>query len=230
MQIQQLDFVDGAKKATGIAVIIDVFRAFTTACFCFAGKAKAVYPVGEVEQAFALASKLDNTLLIGERNGKKLPGFDMGNSPSEVISTELKDKNVIHTTHAGTQGLVNAHQADIVLTGALVNARATAEYIKSHQPDTVSLVRMGWKAENPTDEDDICAEYLSALLTNQAFDVAGIEPFLRQSANSQRFFDPEENGSPAADFDSCLKIDHFDFVLKRQMSDDGIPSIIKIPA
>ena len=227
MQIQQLDFVEGAKNARGIAVIIDVFRAFTTACYCLAGRAKAIYPVGEVEQAFAMASRLDNTLLIGERNGKKLAGFHLGNSPTEVLQTNVEQKNIIHTTHAGTQGLVNAQQADIVLTGALVNAQATANFIKQQHPSTVSLVRMGWKAETPTDEDNLCADYLAALLNNQPFDETEIHQKLRQSPCSQRFFDPAEIGSPASDFEHCLQVNRFDFALKLQQTPEGFLSIVQ---
>lgn len=227
MQIQQLDFVEGAKSAKGIAVIIDVFRAFTTACYCFAGNARAIYPAGDIEQAFALANQLDNTLLIGERNGKKLPGFHLNNSPTEVQNTVIAHKNIIHTTHAGTRGLVNALGADRVLTGALVNAKATADFILRCQPRDVSLVRMGWKAQTPTDEDNICAEYIAALLAGENFDEGNIHDFLRQSPCSRRFFDPAETGSPASDFELCTQLNRFEFALQLHLEDECPPRIVK---
>ena len=47
-----------------------------------------------------------------------------------VIKLDLKEKTIIHTTSAGTQGIANAINAEEILTGSLVNAKAIAEYIK----------------------------------------------------------------------------------------------------
>jgi len=190
MLIHNLDFVEGAKSARGLTVIIDVFRAFSTSCYCIQQGATSIHPATTVEDAQEKAAHLGNTILIGEREGKKVNGFAMGNSPTDVIKTDFSGKNVVLTTHAGTQGLLNTPGAHGVVTGALVNARATAEYIKQQSPSEVSLVRMGWKAEELTDEDRVCSEYLAALLTGQDYDEAEIEKQLRASPYSQRFFDP----------------------------------------
>jgi len=216
MQIEFVDFVAGARMARGVTVVIDVFRAFSTACYCIAAGCDEIFAVGDEQRARALGARYPASVLLGERYGRRLPGFDFGNSPSEVASQSFVGKTVIHTTHAGTQGLVNAHNADIVLTGAFVNARATASYIRQLAPAYVTLVRMGLHASEPSDEDNMYADYLAALLRGEAVDERGIYSALRRSPYAARFFDPAQPWSPEADFDHCLSFNRFNFVLLAQ--------------
>lgn len=214
MKIVKYDFISGAKKAEGITVIIDVFRAFSVACYCFEKGIHRLVPVGALEDALSFEDKDRPIVRIGERNGKKLANFDFGNSPTEIKSAELNGKLVVQTTHAGTQGLVNAYNASEVLTGALVNAKATAEYIKQKQPSTVSLVRMGFEASESTDEDDLCADYLESLLLGTAFDETTIKNRLRTSPCAKRFMDPGIPWNPVSDFEYCTDVDRFNFALR----------------
>lgn len=129
MKIDIYQFIEGAKKAEGLAVIIDVFRAFSTSAYLLANGAQAIYTVSEVDTARNLAKQLENNVLVGERNGIKLPGFDYGNSPYLVSSQNFKEKNIILTTSAGTKGIINADQAEEIITGSFVNVSAVADYI-----------------------------------------------------------------------------------------------------
>ncbi len=228
MKVLKTDFIAGAREAEGTVVIIDVFRAFSTACYCLDGGAKRVLPVGDVGEALALKERLDQPMLIGERGGKKLDGFDFGNSPTELIKADLRLKDIIQTTHAGTQGIVNATRADEVLTGAFVNARATANYILKQSPAIVTLVRMGWQAETPTDEDDLYAEYLESLLLARDFDEQSVFPQLKASPCAERFFDPAQPWNPSSDFDLCLRLNAFDFVVTARKEADGLLSLGKV--
>src|SRR5689334_4201985 len=124
MLIETADFVAGARGARGIAVIIDVFRAFSVAAHAFARGVRTMVPVADVEAARELKRLHPDWLLIGERHARPLPGFDCGNSPTELERLELRDRTIIHTTHSGTQGLAAASAADEVITGSLVNAAA----------------------------------------------------------------------------------------------------------
>jgi 2-phosphosulfolactate phosphatase len=227
MIIDKTDFVDGAQKADGIVVVIDVFRAFSVTCYCLEGGAKRIIPVGNVEMAHDLNLQIENSVLIGERKGKRLPGFDLGNSPTEVRAAKLQSKTIIHTTHAGTQGLVNATKAQELLTGAFVNARATANYIKSRSPEKVTLVRMGLEAIIPSDEDNLCADYLEYLLLEKEFDEDSIKDTLKKSPFSNRFFDPEQPWTPLSDFELCLDINAFDFAIKADFQKRGHLSLRK---
>ena len=221
MRVEKTDFVDGAKVARGIVVIIDVFRAFSTACYGFARGVEKIYPVGDVADALALGREKAGAILVGERHGRKLEGFDYGNSPTELYDVELCGKPIILTTHSGTQGLVNALQAEELLTGAFVNAKATCDYIRRKSPDLVTLVRMGLKAETASDEDNLCADYLESLLLGGEFNVSSIEATLRKSPFAERFFDPAKPWNPPRDFELCLKIDIFDFFIKAQRDEEG---------
>ena len=156
-----------------------------------------------------------------------MPGFDTGNAPSELYKIDVKGKTAVHTTSAGTQGIANAIYADELLGASLVNARATAEYIKSSGAETVSLVCMGWMAEYPTEEDTLCALYIKSLLENTSFDIkSGIESLKHTSG--AKFFDPNQNDVfPQEDFFMCTDVDKFDFVLKLVKDGSEIPYIVK---
>ncbi len=221
MKVEKTDFIIGAAQAKGIVVIIDVFRAFSVACYCFERGAERIYPVGEIEEAFSLKKAIPGAILIGERYGKKLDGFDFGNSPTEIVAADLHSKVVIHTTHAGTQGLVNALVADELLTGSFVNASATVAYIRKREPQLVTLVRMGLNAEIASDEDRLCADYMESLLLKKEFDSDRIRQELVKSPFAERFFDPDKPWNPASDFDLCLALNAFDFAICSGVDEQG---------
>jgi 2-phosphosulfolactate phosphatase len=215
MKIVTTDFVEGARAARGIAVVIDVFRAFSLAAYAFAGGARAILPVADIEQARQLKRDDPTRLLLGERHAQPPPDFDGGNSPAQVTRRDVRDRELIHTTHAGTQGLVNALHADEVLTGALVNAAAIVRYIRRRTPAEVTLVRMGQEASKRCMEDDLCAELLTARLHGESYPLASIRDRLRLAEGASKFFDPAcQHYAPRADFDLCLAVDQFDFVLR----------------
>lgn len=218
MQVRVVDRVPGAQSAQGIAVVIDVFRAFSVAAYAFSRGAATVIPVGAVEDARELKRQHPDWLLIGERHARPLPGFDCGNSPTDLGKIDVAGRTIIHTTHAGTQGLTNALRADEVITGALVNAAAIVRYIKSRQPQIVTIVRMGHEARENSDEDDICAELLRSRLSSEPMPTGGIRERLRGASSAQKFFDPACDWAPEGDFELCTRVDVFDFVLQLDRS------------
>ena len=64
------------KEARGIAVVIDVFRAFTVEPYLINNGTEKLIAVGDKEIAYELKEKNKDIVLIGEREGVKLPGFD----------------------------------------------------------------------------------------------------------------------------------------------------------
>ncbi len=123
MDIDILHLIEGAKQAQGLTVIIDVFRAFSTACYVVQNGAGEIIPVGDIDLAYKLRDENPDYILMGERKGKMLPGFDYGNSPTEIQTVDFSGKTVIQTTSAGTQGFANARNADELITGSFVNGR-----------------------------------------------------------------------------------------------------------
>ena len=227
MEINILQMIPGARAAEGIAVIIDVFRAFTVEAYIMRGGAGKLIAVGDGNIAYEYKKKDKSCVLIGERGGVKLPGFDFGNSPSEIKNADFAGKTVIHTTSAGTQGLANAVRAEEILTGSFVNARATAEYIKAKNPPCVSLVCMGLSAIRPTEEDDLCAEYIKALLSGEIPDISERIKALKNTSGA-KFFDPAQSAVfPAEDFYLCTETDVFNFALKAKRGENGLCYIEK---
>ncbi|HPF25150.1 MAG TPA: 2-phosphosulfolactate phosphatase [Steroidobacteraceae bacterium] len=217
MQVEVVDFVAGAARAQGVAIVVDVFRACTVAAVAIAQGAAAIVPVAEVATARALRTRHADWLLVGERYARKLPGFDAGNSPTEIASLDVVGRTLIHTTHAGTQGLTAAARvADAVFTGAFVNMSATVRAVRSLTPHGVTIVRMGREATARSQEDDLCAEWFAALLCGErdlAPGRAAIAAALRNSEAAGKFFDPAADWAPAADFDACTAVDAYDFAL-----------------
>lgn len=227
MKINILQLVEGAKKATGLTVVIDVFRAMSLEAYLFSKGAERVIPVGDVELAYKLKEENPDFVLAGERGGKILPGFDMGNSPSELQNADVSGKTVVHTTSAGTQGIANALGADEIIGGSLLTAKAIAKYIKEKNPKEVSLVCMGYAGVSETEEDTLCAEYIKSLLEDKPFDMeSGIQ--LVKKTSGAKFFDPEQNEVfPEKDFGLCTRTDCFDFIL-RLNKESSLPYMEKV--
>ena len=228
MTVEILEFTEGSIKAKGFVVIIDVFRAFSVACYVFdAGASKLIIASG-VESAFQLKTKYKNSVLVGERNEKKIDGFDLGNSPTEIIKYDLKGNIVILTTTAGTNGLVNAVNADFAITGSLVNAAAIVKYISELKPEHVSLVAMGYRAVNSAEEDLLCAEIIEAGLMNKKGNYER-KVFDLKNSSGQRFFNPKNlSFSPPTDFFLCTMLNRFSFVLKAETRLDGNIELMKV--
>jgi 2-phosphosulfolactate phosphatase len=218
LQVKVVDHVAGAQDAEGVAVVIDVFRAFSVAAYAFSRGAAAVIPIAAVEDARELKRQHPDWLLIGERHAKPLSGFDCGNSPTDLQKFELAGRTIIHTTHSGTQGMTAVPASVETLSGALVNAGAIVRYLQARQPQIVTLVRMGHQARENCDEDDLCAELLRSRLLGEPMPVAGIRERLRHASSAQKFFDPAADWAPEGDFDLCTRVDEFDFVLQLDRS------------
>lgn len=213
MNIQILHLEEGAKRAKGIAVIIDVFRAFTFEPYLFQQGCREIYAVYDESTARNLKALHPAYILCGERHGFILPGFDYGNSPSSIIDHDFTDRTIIHTTSNGTLGIANAKNATDIYVASLVNAKATAEAILKKKPEDVSLVCMGWEGRD-TEEDILCAEYLKSLFEgNPLKDIQKQAEDLKYT-EGKKFFDPlQQQVFPQVDFVLCTDIDRFDFAI-----------------
>jgi 2-phosphosulfolactate phosphatase len=228
MKIEILEFISGAEKATGVTVIIDVFRAFSTACYASDAGAVRIIATSEVQKAFELRNSYKNCVLSGESDEKNIEGFDFGNSPTEIIKADLSGKTVIQTTTAGTRGLINAVNADVLLTGSFVNADAVTSYIKALNPANVSLVAMGYRGTISSEEDFICAEMIKSGLEGKGTDFNKRISDLRYGAG-KRFFNPENlYFSPPTDFFLCTMKNRFSFILKGEKRHDGNVDLMRI--
>ena len=221
-QINILHLIEGAKQAEGLTVIIDVFRAFSLECYLYDLGVKEIRPVGTIEEAFSLSSRIQNSILVGERQGKKCNGFDYGNSPSTISKGNVAGKTIIHTTSAGTQGVINAVGASEIITGSLVNAKAVARYIMTKQPQTVSLICMGKSGMKPAAEDELCAEYIKSILEDKELpDIKQKVSDLKRNAGRHFFDRTSQDIFPEADFWMCIDYNRFPFVIRVEKDELG---------
>ena len=221
MKVEINSFVDAARSATGTAVIIDVFRAFTTAAVVLANGAEKVIMVATVEEAEALRAAGAGSVLMGEVRGRRPPGFDIGNSPFEATTADVRGQTIIQRTGAGTQGVVAAQGADRLFACALVTAAATCRAIASLRPDQVSIVAMG-EGGRRTDEDELCASHLRNLLQGRAGNPNAVRDLILAGDRVQEFHDPAKTHFHPNDLDIALDVDRFDFAIEVKI-EDGRP-------
>jgi 2-phosphosulfolactate phosphatase len=237
MQFHQISLA-GCASATGVVVVIDVLRAFTSAAYALAAGADTIVLVAEVDEAFALRRAQPDALLMGEIGGVAIPGFDFSNSPQHYTGLDLHGRRLIQRTSHGTQGVVRATQASTRLVTSFVVARATAAYLRRLDPPRVTFVVTGWQddlaavpADAPDaahafphgitggtdaawgDEDAACADYITALLQGDDPDPAPYAARVLDSPTGRLFRDPAYPHYPATDLDYCTRANHFDFAL-----------------
>ena len=219
MDITVSSLIEGARSASGITVIIDVFRCFTTEAVAFEKGAKKIILVAEIEEAFDLKADGVGDILMGEVGGKKPEGFDYGNSPFELLGADLKGKTIIQSTRAGTVGVTNASGADLIYGGSLAVASATVRALKAHNPSKVTLVAMGSEGIIRADEDEQCALYLRNLLQGRMPDIEAVKSLIMAGEESQKYDDPETPQWPVEDREMALNIDSHDFALRISIED-----------
>ncbi len=119
------------RLAGGVAVVVDVLRATTTIIHALAAGCRDVRPCAEVEEARRLAGSMraGRVLLAGERGGRPLEGFDLGNSPGEFTAARCRGSTVVLTTSNGTRALLRATAAERVLVAGFVNGSAVCEQV-----------------------------------------------------------------------------------------------------
>ena len=112
-------------------IIIDVLRATTTICTALSNGAREVIPTADIENATKISSNLssDSRLLGGERQGKKIDGFDLGNSPAEYTPEKVKNRSIIFTTTNGAGAIHKCRYASTALVASFVNVSAIVETI-----------------------------------------------------------------------------------------------------
>lgn len=139
------------------AVVFDVLRATSVMIESLANGAKQIIPCASIEDAIRTRDELNDpsrTLLGGERNGLKIDGFDIGNSPVEVTTATVADKTLVMTTTNGTVAIAHCRYAENILIGALSNVTALAHALLN--AENVALVCAGTGGEI-TAEDVLAA-------------------------------------------------------------------------
>ena len=151
----------GAAVTEPCAVIVDVLRATTTLTVALAHGARAVSPVATPAEALSLRDRKPGTLACGERNGRIVPGFDLGNSPFEYTAERVGGKALAFASTNGSLALLAARRSRRRLLAAFVNARAVVDAIRGEP--SITIVCAG-KLGGFSLEDAACAGLLLARL------------------------------------------------------------------
>ena len=211
------------------AVVIDVLRATTTIAWALNNGAEAIEVFANIEELKQKALKwpVERRLLIGERGGKRLDGFDLGNSPLGVEPTLVKGKRLFMSTTNGTRALQRVRDAGRLYTMALCNRKAIAERLFGERPNYLCILGSGWEGSYSL-EDSLAAGALAAMLLEWDKDLIRIgndemnsavalwekwqlrrEDCLRVATHGQRLV---KLGNHDADFKCCAELDNLSVV------------------
>lgn len=202
-----------------IVVVVDILRATSCMTTAFAHDIQSIKPFAQLPDC--LTQKSHGYITAGERDGKKVAGFDLGNSPFEYMSQELKGKKIAFTTTNGTQAIAKASGAREIVIASFLNLSAVAEYLRK-ATGNVLVVCSGWKGKVNL-EDTIFA---GALVENLKNDIeAGCDaPLIAQRLYNQAKTDLKDFLKDAShikrlkrlkiekDIDFCLTEDQYDVV------------------
>ncbi len=156
-------------------VVIDVLRASSTVTVALNNGAREVIPVASVESAVKISGSLfgEVTLRGGERNGKMIEGFNLGNSPQEYSESAVKGKSIIYCTMNGSVAMAKSRYARTLVIGSFINLSAVVDFMREEKKDFLFICAgrtntMG----NFSLEDVVCAGMMiQQLLKDESLDV-----------------------------------------------------------
>jgi len=151
----------GTLPPEACAVAIDVLRATTTLAVARRNGAAAIVPFATTGEALALRARLRDTLACGERDGRIVEGFDLGNSPMEFTRERVSGKTLAFASTNGSRALLAAARCRRKLLGSFATLSATVDALRD-EPD-IWLVCAG-KLGRFALEDAACAGTITAQL------------------------------------------------------------------
>ncbi|MBI4548612.1 MAG: 2-phosphosulfolactate phosphatase [Ignavibacteriae bacterium] len=159
-------------------VIVDVLRSSASIATAFHHGAKEIIPVNNIESAVKISGSLfsDVTLRAGERNGKMIEGFNLGNSPREYTEKIVKGKSIILMTSNGSVAMVKGRYAKNLIVAGFINLSAVVSFLKQLQSDFIIIC--AGKENKFCIEDAVCAGRIITQLQHEIekelmFDDAG---------------------------------------------------------
>jgi 2-phosphosulfolactate phosphatase len=125
-------------------VVVDILRATSCMTTAFAHGVECIAPFATLEDCLAMKAK--GFFTAGERDGKKVDGFDFGNSPFEYMDANLRKQKIAFTTTNGTQAIVKSLGARQIIIGSFLNLSAVIQHLQKSNED-ILVVCAGWKGK-----------------------------------------------------------------------------------
>ena len=210
------DLIHQYDLASSVVVVIDILRATSSITTAIAHGVNAIKPVESLVECREL--KLQGHIGAAERGGKKVGGFDIGNSPFSFMNPELEDKNIAMTTTNGTVTLNKSKGALQVLIGSFLNYSALLSYLE-RLPCDVLLHCAGWKGKINLEDTLFAGAVIYGL--KQMFEYDSDVPLMASNLYKQAKNDLKsaiEDSSHVSrliklglekDVDFCLKFDEY---------------------
>jgi len=147
-----------------VVVVMDVLRATSVITHALSQGALEIFPVSTVEEAFQLLKTFPpgTTLLGGEKDTRRIEGFDLGNSPKEYIAERVKEKRIILRTTNGTKAFHLVSSGKEVMVGSFFNIGAVAQ--RCVEIDRDLLLFPSGDEGNFSLEDTVCGGMLIDLI------------------------------------------------------------------
>ena len=200
-------------------VVVDILRATSCMTTAIAHDVHSITPFAKLDEC--LAMKQQDYFTAGERDGKKVDGFDLGNSPFEYMADNLKGQKIAFTTTNGTQAIAKSIGAAEIIIGSFLNLSAVVRHLRESQHN-VLIVCAGWKGKFNLEDtlfagavvegltDDLEPECDAPLAALQLYRCAkdDLNGFLSQSSHVKRL----ARLNIFKDIEYCLTRDQFDVV------------------
>jgi len=163
-----------AEGGPDAAVVIDVLRATTTIAWSLENGAEAIEAFAELEplDAAAAAWPQDLRLRAGERGGKRVDGYDLGNSPLAVTRELVGGKRIFMSTTNGTRSLAVVKPVPLLVTACLPNRSAVARRLLDRGCQQVWIVGSGWEGDYSLEDSLAAGAVAAAAMAAVPMDVA----------------------------------------------------------
>ncbi|MBS1558569.1 MAG: 2-phosphosulfolactate phosphatase [Bacteroidetes bacterium] len=197
-------------------VAVDILRATSCMVTALAHGAESITPFAQMEECLNMKTK--GYLTSGERDGKKVDGFDKGNSPFEYMGDQVRGLKIAFTTTNGTQAIEKSKGAKEVIIGSFLNLSSVVKYLLLGE-NNVLIVCAGWKGRVNL-EDTLFAgavveklkDYLgpdcdAPLAARHLYNLAkdNMAGFLNDSSHVKRL----NRLNIYRDFEFCLSVDQY---------------------
>jgi 2-phosphosulfolactate phosphatase len=202
-----------------IVVVVDVLRATSSITAGMASGVKSIFPVAEIAECMNLQAQ--GYLAAGERDGKMVAGFSLGNSPFDYMHESVKGKSIAMTTTNGTLAIHKSRAAKEIIIGSFLNLSAVANYLGNQALDVLVLCA-GWKGKFNLEDTLFAGALVEKLDNSHEFECdSALSAFYLYQAAKNDLMEFMKNSSHfrrlkhldvVDDIAFCLSIDHFSVV------------------
>lgn len=202
-----------------VVVVVDVLRATSCMTTAFAHGVECIKAFARLEDC--LAMKDQGYLTAGERDGQKVDGFDLGNSPFEYMKPEMKGQRIAFTTTNGTQAITKSIGCRELIIGSFLNLSAVAAHLEKSNAG-ILIVCSGWKGRICLEDTLFAGALVEKLKDNFALacdsPLAAHHLFLQARNNMMAYLQDSSHVKRLArlnirkDVAFCLEPDHFTVV------------------